>query len=31
MERKLASGGHDGHVGLFPDALLDPLINTRLR
>ena len=31
MERKLASGGHDGHVGLFPDVSLDLLINTRLR
>jgi len=26
MERKLASGGHDGHVGLFLDASSDPLI-----
>ena len=24
-------GGHDGHVVLFPNALLDLLINTRLR
>jgi len=31
MERKLASGGHDGHVGLFLDVSLDLLINTRLR
>ena len=31
MEWKLASGGHDEQVGLFPDASLDPLINTRLR
>jgi WD40 repeat protein len=31
MERKVASGGHDGHAGLFLDASLDSLINTHLR